>query len=112
MQAERSAPQPASISTPSRGRGGGQGARSSSVLGDPSQVVAAGQAAHPAPPAPTPKSLDEAPSPALAAAHDRILRVCSRARLPATDAQDIAQDVWLWLIESGRSAEAESLPWL
>jgi DNA-directed RNA polymerase specialized sigma24 family protein len=114
MQAERSAPKPASEPTPTRGRRGGERARSAgsdSAVGDLSSDLPPGRAASAPPPA-RDHGFDAAPNPSLAAAHARILRVCSRARLPATDAQDVAQDVWLWLIESGRSAEAASLPWL
>jgi DNA-directed RNA polymerase specialized sigma24 family protein len=46
------------------------------------------------------------------AAYGRILRVCSFARLPAADAEDIAQDIWVWLIETGRSPEEVSPHWL
>jgi len=54
-----------------------------------------------------------APADAFAsAAYARILRVCSFARLPAADAEDIAQDIWVWLIETGRSPEAVSPHWL
>lgn len=45
-------------------------------------------------------------------AYSRILRICSFARLPFSDAEDIAQDIWVWLIETGRSAEAASPQWL
>jgi DNA-directed RNA polymerase specialized sigma24 family protein len=95
-----------------RGRRGGQRDWSDSVLDAPSGSGSPGQAEAPAPPALGPKSCNESPDPSLAAAQDWILRVCRRAHLPAPDAQDLAQDVWLWLIESGRSAEAASLPWL
>ena len=49
---------------------------------------------------------------AMAAAHARILRICIFAGLPPIDAEDIAQDIWLWLIKTGRWEEANSLPWL
>jgi len=45
-------------------------------------------------------------------AYSRILRICSFARLPFSDAEDVAQDIWVWLIETGRSAEAASPRWL
>jgi DNA-directed RNA polymerase specialized sigma24 family protein len=46
------------------------------------------------------------------AAYARILRICRFERLPASDAEDVAQDIWVWLIESGRSQEATSPRWL
>jgi DNA-directed RNA polymerase specialized sigma24 family protein len=59
------------------------------------------------------KRTEASPADGLAsAAYARILRVCSFARLPASDAEDIAQDIWVWLIESGRSPEAVSPHWL
>jgi DNA-directed RNA polymerase specialized sigma24 family protein len=61
---------------------------------------------------PGPSAAGDAPGASHAAAQERILRICNLARLPASDAQDVAQDVWLWLLESGRSAQADSLPWL
>lgn len=113
MQAERSAPQAASQPTPPRGRRGGQSAasRPDSAVGEISGDPFPGRAARATPPVRASDTKAEE-GPSLTAAHDRILHVCSRAHLPATDAQDVAQDVWLWLIESGRSAEAASLPWL
>jgi DNA-directed RNA polymerase specialized sigma24 family protein len=46
------------------------------------------------------------------AAYARILRICRFERLAISDAEDIAQDIWVWLIESGRSTEATSPRWL
>jgi DNA-directed RNA polymerase specialized sigma24 family protein len=54
----------------------------------------------------------EIPSEAMAAAHARILRICSCAGLAPVDAQDTAQEIWLWLLRSGRLSEAGSLPWI
>jgi len=49
---------------------------------------------------------------AMAAAHARILRTCTFAGLTRIDAEDIAQDVWVWLIKSGRWDETRNLTWL
>lgn len=46
------------------------------------------------------------------AAYTRILRVCTFARLSLCDAEDVAQDIWVWLLESGRSAEAMNPRWI
>jgi hypothetical protein len=46
------------------------------------------------------------------AAYARILRICHFEKLPTSDAEDVAQDIWVWLIESGRAAEAASPRWL
>jgi len=55
---------------------------------------------------------DEIAPDAMAAAHARILRICIFAGLPPIDAEDIAQDIWLWLIKTGRWEDARSLSWL
>lgn len=45
-------------------------------------------------------------------AYARILRICGFAGLPVPDAEDVAQDIWVWLIETGRLGDASSLHWL
>jgi DNA-directed RNA polymerase specialized sigma24 family protein len=49
---------------------------------------------------------------ATGAAYAKILRVSIVAGLTPTDAQDIAQDIWLWLLQTGQLSEATSLPWV
>lgn len=46
------------------------------------------------------------------AIYARIVKACHLAGLNAFDAEDLAQDIWLWLLRSGREAEAEVTPWL
>jgi DNA-directed RNA polymerase specialized sigma24 family protein len=40
------------------------------------------------------------------------LKSCLCAGLAPSEADDIAQDIWLWLLREGRLASALSLPWL
>jgi DNA-directed RNA polymerase specialized sigma24 family protein len=41
----------------------------------------------------------------------RILRVCASAGLATDDAQDVAQEIFVWLARTGRS-EAADVPWV
>jgi len=42
----------------------------------------------------------------------RILRVCQRAGLPIADSEDLAQDVWEWLLRRNCPTAALAAPWL
>jgi DNA-directed RNA polymerase specialized sigma24 family protein len=46
------------------------------------------------------------------ASYSRILTSCVCAGLPPPDAEDIAQDIWVWLLRQGTPALALSMPWL
>ena len=46
------------------------------------------------------------------ASYSRILTSCVFAGLPAADAEDVAQDIWVWLLGQGTPALAVSMPWL
>ena len=43
--------------------------------------------------------------------HARILKVCLAQGLPVPDAQDVAQEIFVWLAQTGRS-EAADVPWV
>ncbi len=42
----------------------------------------------------------------------RILTSCVFAGLAPADAEDVAQDIWVWLLKQGAPALAVSMPWL
>jgi DNA-directed RNA polymerase specialized sigma24 family protein len=44
--------------------------------------------------------------------YSRILKCCLCAGLAPSEADDIAQDIWLWLLREGRMAREVSMPWL
>ncbi len=44
--------------------------------------------------------------------YSRILNCCRSAGLAPSEADDIAQDIWLWLLRDGGPARAASMPWL
>jgi DNA-directed RNA polymerase specialized sigma24 family protein len=44
--------------------------------------------------------------------YSRILTSCVYAGLSPADADDVAQDIWLWLLRNGTPVVAMSLPWL
>ena len=44
--------------------------------------------------------------------YSRILKCCLCAGLAPSEADDIAQDIWLWLLREGRPAREVSMPWL
>jgi DNA-directed RNA polymerase specialized sigma24 family protein len=44
--------------------------------------------------------------------YSRILKCCLCAGLAPSEADDIAQDIWLWLLRGGRPAREVSMPWL
>jgi DNA-directed RNA polymerase specialized sigma24 family protein len=46
------------------------------------------------------------------AIYARIVKACLVAGLRPSDAEDVAQDIWLWLLHSGRQSEALVTPWL
>jgi DNA-directed RNA polymerase specialized sigma24 family protein len=48
----------------------------------------------------------------IASAYSRILKSCLSAGLAPSEADDIAQDIWLWLLREGSLARAASMPWL
>jgi DNA-directed RNA polymerase specialized sigma24 family protein len=48
----------------------------------------------------------------IVAAYHRIALACARAGLNADDAQDVAQDIWLWLLRSGKENLASEFNWL
>jgi DNA-directed RNA polymerase specialized sigma24 family protein len=45
-------------------------------------------------------------------AHARIFKACLKAGLTRSDSEDVAQDIWLWLLRVGRESEAFVTPWL
>ena len=45
-------------------------------------------------------------------AYARILRTCLFAGLPTADAEDVAQDLFLWLLRSGPLETMPVTPWL
>jgi len=69
------------------------------MLRDPSHV--------PSPAAPSRYS-DEAAS----AIYAQILRVCLRAGIGRSESEDVAQDIWTWLLRSGSPPLALTAPWL
>ncbi len=48
----------------------------------------------------------------IPAIYSRIFKACLVAGLGSFDAEDVAQDIWLWLLRSGRQSEALMTPWL
>jgi DNA-directed RNA polymerase specialized sigma24 family protein len=42
----------------------------------------------------------------------RITRACLHAGLRPADAEDVAQDIWEWLLRTGHVALAQEIPWL
>lgn len=44
--------------------------------------------------------------------YSRILTSCIYAGLKPADADDVAQDIWLWLLRQGTPGLATSMPWL
>ena len=42
----------------------------------------------------------------------RITRACFHASLASADAEDVAQDIWEWLLRTGNVALAQEIPWL
>jgi DNA-directed RNA polymerase specialized sigma24 family protein len=44
--------------------------------------------------------------------YSQILRVCLKAGLGRAEAEDIAQDIWTWLLRSGSPSLARTAPWL
>ena len=49
---------------------------------------------------------------AVAAIYARILHSCLAAGLGVSDAEDVAQDVWIWLLRTGSPVLALTAPWL
>jgi DNA-directed RNA polymerase specialized sigma24 family protein len=49
---------------------------------------------------------------AVATIYTRILRSCLAAGLAFSDAEDVAQDVWIWLLRTGSPILALTAPWL
>jgi DNA-directed RNA polymerase specialized sigma24 family protein len=49
---------------------------------------------------------------AIAAIHACILGVCLAAGLARPEADDVAQDVWEWVLRSGTLASAAAAPWI
>jgi DNA-directed RNA polymerase specialized sigma24 family protein len=47
----------------------------------------------------------------LLAIHGELVRSCRRHGLTASDAEDLAQDIWLWLLRDGRLELAASIAW-
>lgn len=48
----------------------------------------------------------------ISESYSRILMSCFYAGLPASDADDVAQDIWLWLLRKETPALVVSKPWL
>src|SRR5512141_2830145 len=44
--------------------------------------------------------------------YSQILRVCLKAGLPREESEDIAQDIWTWLLGTGSPTLALTAPWL
>lgn len=42
----------------------------------------------------------------------RITRACIHAGLAPADAEDVAQDIWEWLLRTGNVSLAQEIPWL
>jgi len=49
---------------------------------------------------------------AALAIYATILRVCLKAGIPRAESEDIAQDIWTWLLASGAPTLALTAPWL
>ena len=49
---------------------------------------------------------------AASAIYEQILRVCLKAGIGRAEAEDVAQDIWMWLLRSGSPALALTAPWL
>ncbi|HEY6051472.1 MAG TPA: sigma-70 family RNA polymerase sigma factor [Thermoanaerobaculia bacterium] len=49
---------------------------------------------------------------AAARIYSRILRVCLKAGIGRAESEDIAQDIWTWLLRSGSPSLALTAPWL
>ncbi|MGH7490202.1 MAG: hypothetical protein ACREMY_32035, partial [bacterium] len=52
------------------------------------------------------------PEEELPALANRIVASCVQAGLSRPDAEDVAQDVWIWLVESNNLAMITLAPWL
>jgi DNA-directed RNA polymerase specialized sigma24 family protein len=48
----------------------------------------------------------------ISESYSRILTSCIYAGLPACEADDVAQDIWLWLLRPGSPVVIVSMPWL
>jgi DNA-directed RNA polymerase specialized sigma24 family protein len=48
----------------------------------------------------------------IQASHARVVRACVAAGLRLSDAEDVAQDLFLWLIRDGATLAVVSAPWL
>jgi DNA-directed RNA polymerase specialized sigma24 family protein len=48
----------------------------------------------------------------IRASYRQTVRICLSAGLAAESAEDVAQDIWEWLIRSGRPIEDVTAPWL
>src|SRR5712664_1821598 len=48
----------------------------------------------------------------IQASYSRILKCCSCAGLAPSEADDVAQDIWIWLLREGRLTREVSMPWL
>jgi DNA-directed RNA polymerase specialized sigma24 family protein len=44
--------------------------------------------------------------------YDQIARACRHAGLRSPDAEDVAQDVWEWLLRTNNLALAQQIPWV
>jgi DNA-directed RNA polymerase specialized sigma24 family protein len=52
------------------------------------------------------------PEPWISESYSRILTSCVYAGLPPCEADDVAQDIWLWLLRQGSPSPIVSMPWL
>ena len=52
------------------------------------------------------------PEPWISESYSRILTSCIYAGLPPSEADDVAQDIWLWLLRQGTPVLIVSMPWL
>jgi DNA-directed RNA polymerase specialized sigma24 family protein len=52
------------------------------------------------------------PETRISESYTRILTCCIYAGLRASEADDVAQDIWLWLLRQGTPALIVSMPWL
>jgi DNA-directed RNA polymerase specialized sigma24 family protein len=52
------------------------------------------------------------PADAVLRIYDQITRACTHAGLRSPDAEDVAQDVWEWLLRTDNVRLAQEIPWL
>jgi len=63
-------------------------------------------------PVPSPAAPSRYSDEAASAIYAQILRVCLRAGIGRSESEDVAQDIWTWLLRSGSPPLALTAPWL